>query len=140
MTTKKKRKFDLEKGLADFRAGLEKLRQTPPPKTATLVGKAELLAAAKAEIAQMYKDGYTLQMIADALSNGDQYGILPSAVKAVLKTPRGSKKAITKQSTSLASESKPKEEAKLSSNNKEQDNSNKKVFSQTAAGTGFPKI
>ena len=119
---------------------LEKLKQTPPPKIEKDISKSEALQKAKAEIAQMYKDGYTLQMIADALSNGDQYGILPSAVKAVLKTPRGSKKAITKQSTSLASESKPKEETKLSSNNKEQDNSNKKVFSQTAAGTGFPKI
>lgn len=140
MATKQKRKFDLEKALEHGRSALEKLKLTPPPKTPKLASKSEYLNALKSEITQMYKDGYTLQMIADALSNGDQYGILPSAVKTILKTPRGSKKAITKQSTSLASESKPKEETKLSSNNKEQDNSNKKVFSQTAAGTGFPKI
>lgn len=101
-----KRKFDLEKGLADIRAALEKLRQTPPPKVERKASKSEALQMIKPEIAQLYKDGYTLEMIADALSNGDQYGILPSAIKTLLKTPRGTKKVTQKRVAIVAKESK----------------------------------
>jgi len=110
MTDRKtQRLYDIQECAGQVKASLAKLEQQQKPGEQTGKGsKTDVLMAAKEEIQNLIKKGYTAKQIAEAL-HGDVFGILPKTITQLFATtkkpkrvkqtsqPSGSKKTNTAQ-------------------------------------------
>ncbi len=88
--------------LDSLKSGLEKLKKEKKPGAAAgMMSKMELLGALKDEIKALIDDGYTPAQIADALTIGDHFSIIPKSVTQMLNkgTRRPARKARGKKAT-----------------------------------------
>ncbi len=100
--TTKQRLFEISEYSDKVRNSLKKLEQTQQPGQQSGKGsKTLVLEAAKAEIQELVKKGYTPKQIADALSD-DVFGIIPKTITQLLGTKASYKKPKTKAGTSPA--------------------------------------
>lgn len=100
--TTKQRLFDIETYSNKVRDSLKKLEQTQQPGQQSGKGsKTAVLEAAKAEIQELVKKGYTPKQIADALSS-DVFGIIPKTITQLIGGKASSRKTKTKAGTSPA--------------------------------------
>ena len=100
--TTKQRFFEIGEYSDKVRDSLKKLEQTQQPGQQSGKGsKTVVLEAAKAEIQELVKKGYTPKQIADALSN-DVFGIIPKTITQLIGSKASSRKAKAKAGTSPA--------------------------------------
>ena len=82
----KPRIFDIKEYSEKVKATLSNLEKTQQPgQQSGKGGKTDVLNAAKKEIQELLKKGYTAKQIADALSN-DIFGILPKTITQLVGT------------------------------------------------------
>ena len=82
----KPRIFDIKEYSEKVKATLSNLEKTQQPgQQSGKGGKTDVLNAAKKEIQELLKKGYTAKQIADALSN-DIFGILPKTITQLVST------------------------------------------------------
>lgn len=82
----KPRIFDIKEYSEKVKATLSNLEKTQQPgQQSGKGGKTDVLNAAKKEIMELLKKGYTAKQIADALSN-DIFGILPKTITQLVGT------------------------------------------------------
>jgi DNA-binding CsgD family transcriptional regulator len=114
----KPRIFDIKEYSEKVKAtlsNLEKMQQ--PGQQSGKGGKTDVLNAAKKEIQELLKKGYTTKQIADALSN-DIFGILPKTITQLVSTKQT--KATSKGSHTPPPPAKQKEPHATSTVNKSQ--------------------
>jgi len=96
------RVFDIAEYSEKVRSSLKKLEQTQQPGQQSGKGsKTAVLEAAKDEIQELLKKGYTTKQIADALSN-DVFGIIPKTITQLTSSKKTKEKTKTKQTTKQA--------------------------------------
>lgn len=96
--------------LGSLKSGLEKLKKEKKPGAAAgMMSKMELLGALKDEIKALIDDGYTPSQIADALTIGDHFSIIPKSVTQMLNkgTRRPARKARGKKATEHEKDTSP---------------------------------
>jgi hypothetical protein len=88
-----RRLYDVEEYAARARAALVKLQETQKPGEGKTGTKSDVLHAVIDEIKALRSQGYTSLQIADAMRQGDVFGILPKSITALLEDTKTRKKA-----------------------------------------------